>query len=126
MVLSAKYRELAPGDLIALAYTTASNLLKNYMRKVVVRNPHVPVEDIQVRDRGETPEESAIRGEELENLSSAVGRLKEPCRSFIRMLLEGMTLQEIQKAHPDAAANTIYIWKFRCKKYLFQLMTGGN
>src|SRR5947209_5185311 len=77
LILLLKYesRDLPQAELVPLAYKTFSYLLKNHLRLAVVRTPQVPAEDIPLPHRGESPEDSAIRGQAMDNLVRTVGLL---------------------------------------------------
>jgi RNA polymerase sigma-70 factor (ECF subfamily) len=126
MILVDKYADRPKPELMALAFPICVNLFRNLIRRRYVRAPHLSVDDMPLAHPGENPETAAIRGEQLEALGRALGKLGEPCRTFVRLRLQGLTLEEIKDAAKAESMNTVYTWNARCPKRVIQLLAGGK
>lgn len=126
MVLFEKYPDRPQAELLALAFKTFGNLFMNRIRRKYMSAVHVPVDITPLVHPGATPEMEAIRGERMEALERALARLGDPCRTFIRLCLDGSSLPEIMRATGAESMNTVYTWNSRCPKYLIELLAGGG
>ena len=126
MVLFEKYPDRPRAELVALAYKIFGHLLMNRIRSKYVSAASVQVDLLPLPDPGETPEAEFIRGERMESLARALAKLGEPCRTFIRMCLDNLSLAEIKEATGAESMNTVYTWNSRCPKYLIELLAAGG
>jgi RNA polymerase sigma-70 factor (ECF subfamily) len=128
LVLHEKYSAVeAAEELVPLALEIARFKMMGARRKTVRRgeNTQVSVDDLPLASSAPSPFEETARQEQLEQLERALAGLGDRCKEIIRMKLEGLTFQEIQKRLDVASINTIYTWDFRCRQQLLERMGGA-
>ncbi|MCU1260821.1 MAG: polymerase, sigma-24 subunit, subfamily [Bryobacterales bacterium] len=64
--------------------------------------------------------------EALARLHRAIEQTGERCRRIIRSKLEGKTFAKIQALLGVGSINTVYIWDYRCRTHLLEVMGGSR
>lgn len=112
-------------DLLRLAFTIARykifNMIRdNNKRKGVSINGENSIEPSD--SPTESPEMTTVERQQRTHLMSALSELAPKCREIMKMKLLGFSFPKIAEAMKIRSINTLYVWDYRCRQKLRELL----
>jgi RNA polymerase sigma factor (sigma-70 family) len=126
-ILLVKYADVKdPADLLRLAYDILFKLRIGWYRRRIRRGEDTAesVDDVPLADRADDPETALLRKEFAERVGKAIRSLGEPCRTILRLKLEGQDTDYIMKAIRAGTKNALFIRLKRCRDLLDEKLGG--
>jgi RNA polymerase sigma-70 factor, ECF subfamily len=120
ILLTTKYAHIEViGDLVPLGIRTMQYLMHSHRRG---QRNHENMDDLSLSDPSPNPETSARYKFLQERLMTVIGTLGDRCKRIFLLKLDGYNFEEIRLKLGAKSINTVYVWDFRCRRSLRELV----